>query len=51
MKRQTIINRLEKQGYKVTICFSGMILAKKGSKSYHATSMNGLWNLIQTSLY
>lgn len=48
MKRQTIINRLEKQGYKVTICFSGVVLAKKGSKNYWATSLNGLWSLINS---
>lgn len=46
MKVTTITSRLEKLGYKVTMCFSGTIIASNGKKTYKANSYNELYNLI-----
>ena len=46
MKINLIISKLEKQGYKVTRCFSGKVIAKKGQRTYIAESYNSLYSQI-----
>lgn len=46
MKTQSIISKLEKQGFKVTKCFSGKVIASKGQQTYIADSYNALYKLM-----
>ena len=48
MKTSSIISKLEKQGYKVTYCFSGKVIASKGQRTYIAESYNSLHSQIFT---
>ena len=43
MKTNSIINKLEKLGYKVTRCFSGKVIANKGQQTYKADTYNALY--------
>lgn len=46
MKTEAIKTKLEKQGYKVTRCFSNKVLATKGQRTYAADSFNSLYKQI-----
>ena len=46
MKKQTMINKLEKCGYKVTFTMQGNVIATKGQKSYNAATLTELYRII-----
>jgi hypothetical protein len=47
MKKETIFNKLIKQGYHVThVISTGSYIATKGQRSYAADSLNELYRII-----
>ena len=42
MTTQSILTKLEKNGYKVTFTMTGNVIASKGNQSYSANSLNAL---------
>jgi hypothetical protein len=46
MTKQAAITKLERNGYEITICFSGSYIASKNQRHYKACSLNGLIKLI-----
>jgi hypothetical protein len=42
MTTQSILSKLEKNGYKVTFTMTGNVIASKGNQSYSSNSLNAL---------
>jgi hypothetical protein len=42
MTTKSIISKLEKNGYSLSICMNGVCIAKKNQQTYSASSLNAL---------
>lgn len=51
MTKNSAHNRIEQNGYKITYCMNGAVIATKNQSIYTAKTINALYNIIFKTKY